>query len=117
MILAACAGTVDASNIGIDGNFALVAVDRASIPVKIGSTFALRGTVSFTNNGRFTLEQTDSTAGSAAVTTSSTGNWIVQDLSLTMRPEPNGFLLGIWIPRDTVRITMLNAHEYTYARR
>src|SRR2546426_6717667 len=103
-LLAACTTGTDASNLGLTGTFKLVAVDGSSLPFKSGSMITVRGTLSIQNNGRYSLSQTDSTAGTAAATTSSQGIWVIQDLALSLHPDAGGLFLGIWVPSDSVRL-------------
>jgi hypothetical protein len=113
---AACSSTVDTSNTGIPGDYQLVRIDGNPLPFKSGSTTTLRGSVSFTSNSRFTLAQTDSVAGSAAVETTLQGTWDVQENALVLHQADGKVVLGIAVQPDTVRVTVF-PHDNTYARK
>ncbi|HVA57650.1 MAG: hypothetical protein WBQ26_12910 [Gemmatimonadaceae bacterium] len=123
-LLIAAAGTISACNTGVAnpasglhmvGTYQLVAVDGTDLPAQTDSGIFVRGSLIIGSDVKFTLSQTDSSAGTTSTFTAS-GQWTVLGNNLTLIASNSSvYAATLSLSQDTVTVPV-NGHTSTFAK-
>jgi hypothetical protein len=118
-------GTIWACSSGLTdpvggGLYALVAVDGAPLPFRVGTQVTVRGSLQLAQGRKFTLQQSDSSTTDTKLSELHvTGDWGITENALALTGGFGSGILYLGITYgavDSVRLTM-GAHQNLYARR